>query len=128
MAAQRKYPEELRERTVKMVSESRERDRKGHGELAGVGRQLGRRTPVRANTSAPRIHAVPQHLPPRTARRSPAPNTLKQPTAARARSCANAPSMAGTGTPMAPSSPGACQRRGTLEVPRPVCARDKRPA
>jgi hypothetical protein len=62
MAAQRKYPEELCERAVKMVSEIRERDRKRHGELARVGRQLGRRTPVRANTPAPRIHAVPQHL------------------------------------------------------------------
>ena len=41
MAAQRKYPEELRERAVKMVSEIRERDGKGHGELARVGRQLG---------------------------------------------------------------------------------------
>jgi transposase len=41
MAAQRKYPDELRERAVKMVSEIRERDGKGHGELARVGRQLG---------------------------------------------------------------------------------------
>src|ERR1700757_4549986 len=41
MAAQRKYPEELRERAGKMVSESREQDGKGHGELARVGRQLG---------------------------------------------------------------------------------------
>jgi transposase len=41
MLAQRKYPEELRERAVKMVSEIRERDGKGHGELARVGRQLG---------------------------------------------------------------------------------------
>jgi transposase len=41
MAAQRKYPEELRERAVKMVSEIREQDGKGHGELARVGRQLG---------------------------------------------------------------------------------------
>ena len=41
MAAQRKYPEELRERAVKMVLEIRERDGKGHGELARVGRQLG---------------------------------------------------------------------------------------
>ena len=41
MAAQRKYPEELRERAVKMVSEIRERDGKGRGELARVGRQLG---------------------------------------------------------------------------------------
>ena len=41
MPAQRKYPEELRERAVKMVFEIRERDGKGHGELARVGRQLG---------------------------------------------------------------------------------------
>ena len=41
MAAQRKYPEELRERAVKMVFEIRERDGNGHGELARVGRQLG---------------------------------------------------------------------------------------
>jgi len=41
MAAQRKYPEELRERAVKMVSEIRGQDGKGHGELARVGRQLG---------------------------------------------------------------------------------------
>jgi transposase len=41
MAAQRKYPEELRERAVKMVFEVRERDGKGHGEIARVGRQLG---------------------------------------------------------------------------------------
>ena len=41
MAAQRKYPEELRERAVKMVFEVREQAGKGHGELARVGRQLG---------------------------------------------------------------------------------------
>jgi len=41
MAAQRKYPEELRERAVKMVFEIREQDGKGRGELARVGRQLG---------------------------------------------------------------------------------------
>ena len=41
MAAQRKYPEELRERAVKMVFEIREQDGKGHGELARAGRQLG---------------------------------------------------------------------------------------
>ena len=41
MSAQRKYPEELRERAVKMVFEIRERDGKGHGEIARVGRQLG---------------------------------------------------------------------------------------
>ena len=41
MAAQRKYPDELRERAVTMVFEIRERDGKGHGELARVGRQLG---------------------------------------------------------------------------------------
>ncbi|HZI75609.1 MAG TPA: transposase [Gemmatimonadales bacterium] len=41
MAAQKKYPDELRERAMKMVFEIRERDGKGHGELARVGRQLG---------------------------------------------------------------------------------------
>jgi transposase len=41
MPAQRKYPDELRERAVKMVFEIRERDGKGQGELARVGRQLG---------------------------------------------------------------------------------------
>ncbi len=34
MAAQRKYPAELRERAVKMLSEVREREGRGHGELA----------------------------------------------------------------------------------------------
>ena len=41
MPAQRKYPEELRERAVKMVFEVRDRDGKGRGEIARVGRQLG---------------------------------------------------------------------------------------
>jgi len=41
MAAQRKYPEELRERAVEMVAEIRDREGKGHGEIARVGRQLG---------------------------------------------------------------------------------------
>jgi transposase len=41
MPAQRKYPEERRERAVKMVLEIRARDGKGRGELARVGRQLG---------------------------------------------------------------------------------------
>jgi transposase len=41
MPAQRRYPDELRERAVKMVLEIRARDGKGHGELARVGRQLG---------------------------------------------------------------------------------------
>ena len=36
MAAQRKYPEELRERAVKMVLEIRERDGKGRGEISRV--------------------------------------------------------------------------------------------
>ena len=40
MAAQRKYPEELRERAVKMLFEVREREGKGRGELARVARQL----------------------------------------------------------------------------------------
>jgi transposase len=41
MPAQRKYPEELRERAVKMVFEVRDREGKGHGEIARVARQLG---------------------------------------------------------------------------------------
>ncbi|SRR5713101_3750659 len=41
MPAQRKYPEELRERAVKMVLEIRGREGKGRGEIARVGRQLG---------------------------------------------------------------------------------------
>ena len=41
MPAQRKYPEELRERAVKMVSEIRAREGKGRGEVARVARQLG---------------------------------------------------------------------------------------
>ena len=41
MPAQRKYPEELRERAVKMVSEVRAREGKGRGEVARVARQLG---------------------------------------------------------------------------------------
>lgn len=40
MAAQRKYPDELRERAVKMLLEVREREGRGHGELARVARQL----------------------------------------------------------------------------------------
>ena len=35
MPAPCRYPEELRERAVKMVLEIRQRDGKGHGELAG---------------------------------------------------------------------------------------------
>ena len=41
MAALKKYPEELRERAVKMVLEVREREGNGRGEIARVGRQLG---------------------------------------------------------------------------------------
>ncbi len=40
MAAQRKYPDELRERAVRMVCEIRERDGKGRGEIVRVARQL----------------------------------------------------------------------------------------
>ena len=40
MVAQKRYPDELRDRAVKMVLEIRERDGKGHGEIARVGRQL----------------------------------------------------------------------------------------
>ena len=41
MPAQRKYPEELRERAVKMVLEIQAREGKGQGEVARVARQLG---------------------------------------------------------------------------------------
>src|SRR5260370_36399842 len=41
MPAQRTYPEELRERAVKMVFEIRDQEGKGHGEIAGVAGQLG---------------------------------------------------------------------------------------
>ena len=41
MPAQRKYPDELRERAVKVVLEIRDRDGKGRGEIARVARQLG---------------------------------------------------------------------------------------
>jgi transposase len=41
MTAQRKYPEELRERAVKMVFEVRERGGRGNGEISWVARQLG---------------------------------------------------------------------------------------
>jgi len=40
MAAQRKYPDELRERAVRMVLEIRERDGRGRGEISRVARQL----------------------------------------------------------------------------------------
>jgi len=41
VAAQKKYPDELRERAVKMVLEVREREGNGRGEIGRVGRQLG---------------------------------------------------------------------------------------
>jgi transposase len=41
MPARRKYPEELRERAVKMVVEIQAREGKGRGEVARVARQLG---------------------------------------------------------------------------------------
>ena len=41
MPAQRKYPEELRERAVKMVFEVRDQEGRGHGEIARVAAQLG---------------------------------------------------------------------------------------
>jgi hypothetical protein len=44
MAAQRKYPDELRERAVKMVFEIRERDGKGHGCWPPAGLQLAHRS------------------------------------------------------------------------------------
>jgi hypothetical protein len=39
MPAQRKYPVELRDRAVKAVLEIREREGKGHGEIARVADQ-----------------------------------------------------------------------------------------
>jgi transposase len=45
MPAQRKYPEELRERAVKMVFEVRDQDGKGRGELARVARPGTRQSP-----------------------------------------------------------------------------------
>lgn len=41
MPAQKKYPDELRERAVQAVFEIREREGKGHGEIARVADQLG---------------------------------------------------------------------------------------
>ena len=41
MPAQRRYPEELRERAVKMVVEIQAREGRGRGEVARVARQLG---------------------------------------------------------------------------------------
>ena len=41
MATHKRYPDELRERAVKMVFEIREREGRGRGELARVARQLG---------------------------------------------------------------------------------------
>jgi transposase len=41
MPAQKKYPDELRERAVQAVFEVREREGKGHGEIARVADQLG---------------------------------------------------------------------------------------
>ena len=52
MAAQKKYPDELRERAVRMVLEIREREGKGQGELARVARQLGLPPPKRPGTTS----------------------------------------------------------------------------
>src|SRR6266516_372772 len=41
MPAQRKYPEELRERALKVVLKIQDREGKGQGEVARVARQLG---------------------------------------------------------------------------------------
>ena len=41
MPAQKKYPDELRERAVQAVLEIREREGRGHGEIARVADQLG---------------------------------------------------------------------------------------
>jgi transposase-like protein len=52
MAAQKKYPDELRERAVKMVLEIRERDGKGLGELARVARLARPGLPVKCQTQS----------------------------------------------------------------------------
>jgi hypothetical protein len=65
MPAQRKYPDELRERAVKMVFEVRERDGKGTGRLPGwrrswvftvrcCGPGFGRRKSMAVSGRAPR--------------------------------------------------------------------------
>ena len=41
MAAQRKYPPELRERAIRMVAEYREQTGKPHGAVSTVAKQLG---------------------------------------------------------------------------------------
>ena len=48
MAAQRKYPDELRERAVRIVFEIRELDGKGHGEISRVARLLDQATASQA--------------------------------------------------------------------------------
>jgi hypothetical protein len=62
MAAQRKYPEELRERAVKIVFEIRERDGKGHGEnrqtLRRCAVRKARRFPVWSGLPRPRARSL----------------------------------------------------------------------
>jgi hypothetical protein len=50
MPAQRKYPEELRERAVKMVFEVRDRDGKGRGEITVAPTSIGRSLYVSAGS------------------------------------------------------------------------------
>ena len=57
MAVQKKYPDELCERAVKMIFEIREREGKGHGELARVARQLGVSHEVRTWMSGRKLTA-----------------------------------------------------------------------
>ncbi len=63
MAAQRKYPDELRDRAVKMLFEVRDREGKGHGELARVARQI--QAPGRPGSRAGSQHTTPERRHPR---------------------------------------------------------------
>jgi transposase len=67
MAAPKKYPDELRERAVKMVLEIRERDGKGLGELARVARQLGVHPEALRSWVKQDLGVLPPRLPPRQA-------------------------------------------------------------
>jgi hypothetical protein len=74
MAAHKKYPDELRERAVRMVFEIRERDGKGRGEiaqvvrLAAVGARSGGRAALELKT--PRCQSLsPQKSPRRPTER-----------------------------------------------------------
>ena len=58
MPAQRKYPEELRERAVKTVFEVRGQDGTGRGEIVRVARQLGVQPGCAAGPAGPKSTAA----------------------------------------------------------------------